>query len=171
MPKPTNSQNAPKNASTDTGTGGGKNLAKKIAKKAVKAAAQEGTAELAAGALAKKKTAARPIARQTTQSSGGKGVAKRGTGEWEAHPEYGRAGVLSGTGPADHTGSYTATHKYDFYDEDHQDKVEGKERKFYSLLANGGSGGTVGKSDPFLKGLLSDDTLTVQRPSHRRKKK
>lgn len=92
------------------------------------------------------KKTARPTARTTTKTNDGKGVEKRGSGEWTNNPSVGRASIpVTRKGSADDAGSWGATYAYDFYDEDHQDRVEGRENKFKSLLASGGKAGTVGK--------------------------
>jgi hypothetical protein len=165
MPNPGKKiNNAPRNAQTDTGTGGGKTMMKRLKK-----ANAEGASE--AGATMMKKLTptgqkkATPLARKTITEANGKGVNRRGSGEWGANPYVGRAGIpVTSRGPADDAGSYTATHAYDFYDEDHQDRVEGKENTFHSLQASGGSGGRVGKTDdPFVEGFNSNDTSFASR--------
>lgn len=173
----------PRNAQTDTGTGGGKTLMKKLKKANAEGASEAGATMMKKlTPIAQKK--ATPIARQTTTTEGGKGVSRRGSGEWLTNPYVGRAGIpVTARGPVDHTGSYTATHAYDFYDEDHQDRVGGRENTFHSLLASGGSGGRVGRntahggsggrvgktSDPFVEGFNSTDTSFTKRSGRRRK--
>lgn len=115
----------------------------------------DGTKKRTVEPLTQMKMTATPIKRQTTTSGTG-GVSRRGEGLWPERAQHNTSqGMANGA---------AAVYAKDFWDEDHQDHIEGTggEGKFYRLTPPEKTTRSVASSerrqrrDPFLDGFNSD---------------
>ena len=154
MPKKTNKL-------TDTGTGSAKQMMQK--RTPVASGGKAGTvgkysSDGGRGDVGKRgygEKTATPIRRQTTVSGTGR-VSRRGDGLWPERAQHNTSqGMANGA---------AAVYAKDFWDEDHQDHIEGtgSEGKFYRLTPPEKTTRSVASSerrqrrDPFLDGFNSD---------------